>query len=87
MAGSNYPFIEAWGRYMGSHSVYIREEQERARQSGAPADAIYQVYPAIGAKTATWARASALPEGHNFRAQYAEVFEQFADKLLQEAGK
>jgi len=42
MAVEEYPFIEWWGRRMGSYSSYIEDEQERAGKSGAPRTAIYQ---------------------------------------------
>ncbi len=58
---SKYPAIVKWHRDTGSHSVYIREQVERARQSNAPADAIFQ------RDDKTWATVSGLAPDHDFR--------------------
>jgi hypothetical protein len=38
----DYPYIVAWGRMMGSHRPYIRQQVEQARADGAPPNAIYR---------------------------------------------
>lgn len=38
---SNYPYIRAHGRLMGSNTEWIGREVERARADKAPADAVY----------------------------------------------
>jgi hypothetical protein len=37
-----YPFIAAWGRLMGSNTMYIAQEVDRAKAAKAPATATYQ---------------------------------------------
>lgn len=65
----NYPYIKAWGMYMGSYAYYIRDQQERAQQQNAPADAIYERHhplddndPEHYGHSGVWARFSELSE-------------------------
>lgn len=37
----DYPYIRAWGHYMGSQQYYIDDEVQRARDSKAPSSAIH----------------------------------------------
>lgn len=37
-----YPYIRAWGEYMGSMSYYINDERRRAEQDNAPATALHR---------------------------------------------
>lgn len=37
----DYPYVRAWGDFMGSYPSYINEQVELARRTHAPADAIY----------------------------------------------
>jgi hypothetical protein len=39
---NEYPYIEAWGRYLGSLSYYIRDQTDKARRDKAPRTAIYE---------------------------------------------
>ena len=36
-----YPFIRAWGKMMRSYDVYIKAQQQMARDENAPWDAIF----------------------------------------------
>ena len=38
-----YPWIVAWGHNMGSYAYYIDAQCEKAEQTNAPFDAIYQL--------------------------------------------
>jgi hypothetical protein len=38
----DYPWIWRWGRLLGSFSYYIENEVKRAREDGAPQNAIYR---------------------------------------------
>lgn len=38
----DYPYIRAWGGHMGSSRDYIERQVERARETHAPPDAIYE---------------------------------------------
>ena len=42
MDAKSYPYIVAWGRYLGSFDYYIALQIELANEDGAPADAIYK---------------------------------------------
>jgi|SRR5215471_2548257 len=42
MNSTNYPYIRAWSRLMGSHAFYVSAQVERAQREGAPQDAIYR---------------------------------------------
>lgn len=37
-----YPFIRAWGTYMGSYPYYIEGEKERAEKDNAPGTALFR---------------------------------------------
>lgn len=50
-APTDYRGIAAWGQAMRSFSYYVRQQQERALQEGAPLDAIYRK------EDGTWATA------------------------------
>lgn len=52
-----FPWIRAWGWMMGSFKYYIDQEIERARTSGAPANATFRRYPQGGGEWdgKTWA--------------------------------
>lgn len=39
---ADYKHIAAWGALMGSHDTYIKAEQFRAWEDGAPLNAIYR---------------------------------------------
>lgn len=39
---TDYPYIRAWGKFMGSHQYYINDEIARAKNDEAPQDAIYK---------------------------------------------
>lgn len=39
---SDYVYIAAWGRLMGSFTSYVRNEQRLACEKGAPLTAIYE---------------------------------------------
>jgi hypothetical protein len=36
-----YPFIHAWGAYMGSKQYYIKDQVSEAKEDEAPQNAIY----------------------------------------------
>src|SRR5688572_21723629 len=57
-----YPWIRVWGWMMGSAAYYVTEEIARAKESNAPADAIYRRYNEDGSgwDGKTWARASEI---------------------------
>lgn len=38
---ADFRHLAAWGRMLGSHPSYVREEQEAAARADAPLDAIY----------------------------------------------
>jgi len=40
-----YPYITAWGQYMGSKAYFIEDQIALARAEGAPARAIYKEHP------------------------------------------
>lgn len=42
MKNTDYKIIAAWGRFMGSFSYYIRDQQELCAFEKAPEDAIYR---------------------------------------------
>lgn len=62
----NYPYIRAWGKKLGSFDYYIRAQIERARETNAPDDALYERYDAQG-RTGEWACLSDLAPDHPFR--------------------
>lgn len=37
-----YPYIVAWGRFVGSHGYYILRQMQKAEKANAPSDAIYE---------------------------------------------
>lgn len=37
-----YPYIRAWGEWIGSYDYYIRDQQALAEREAAPATAIYK---------------------------------------------
>lgn len=38
----DYPYIRAWGKYLGSFAYYINDQIDQANQDGAPEDAVYK---------------------------------------------
>ncbi len=50
-----YPYIVAWGRYMGSFQYYIDDQQLEAQQDNAPQTAVYK-------KDRVWVTFDELPE-------------------------
>jgi hypothetical protein len=53
--GSDYAYIRAWSRLMGSMSYYTEAQVARARETGAPADAIYERHEGGLGRTGEWA--------------------------------
>ena len=37
-----YPYIRAWGQYLGSHSYYIEAQKEEAEKDNAPGTAFFK---------------------------------------------
>jgi hypothetical protein len=46
---NKYPYIQAWGKYMGSQEYYILDQMKKAEKDGAPNDAYYK-----SSETGTW---------------------------------
>jgi len=67
MKPGDYRNILHWGVWTGSMNYYIRSCQERAVETAAPRDAIFERVEANGKKTGKWARLSDLPKDHEFR--------------------
>lgn len=51
-----YPYIQAWGERLGSYQYYINDQIAKARESHAPANAIYQ------RQDGSWATADEVTE-------------------------
>lgn len=49
----DYPYIRKWGAYVGSMPYYIAEQINRARETNAPPNAVYEVYDGNG-PTGQW---------------------------------
>jgi len=61
----DYRWIRIWGRRMGSLFYYIEGQIERARETNAPADAIFERFASDGSgRTGTWATMSELAESN-----------------------
>ena len=68
-----YIGIMAWGSQMGSHAYYIRGQQERAAETNAPLDAIFENVGMGGVRNGTWATVSKLSPDHVFRGIYEQA--------------
>jgi hypothetical protein len=52
---AEYKHIRAWGHHMLSYAYYIRDQQQRASETNAPLNAIYENYADDGSgRTGTW---------------------------------
>jgi hypothetical protein len=40
----DYPYIRKWGTYAGSLPSYVDEQVARARETGAPQNAVYEIH-------------------------------------------
>jgi hypothetical protein len=61
-AASPYLAIYVWGKELGSYNYFILDEQQRAKDDGAPLDAIYK-----DETTGHWHTVSELSPNHPFR--------------------
>jgi len=41
---NDYPYVRAWGHYMGTPDLHVRDALHDARDSTAPADAVYRSF-------------------------------------------
>ena len=75
MPEQDYPYVRAWGRYMGSQEYYINGQVQRARETSAPDDAIFERHAPDGSgKTGEWATWSGISDPLA-KAQVAAVVE------------
>jgi hypothetical protein len=71
----SYPYIRAWEKYSGSRRYYINERIERAVETNAPENAIYEVFDKNG-PTGTWQTVDdiASPQAKHIVEQYAREY-------------
>lgn len=69
-----YVFIRLWGALMGSYDYYVQDEIQRARETDAPEDAIYERSGIGGVRTGEWARFSEI-ENESTKRQLREIAE------------
>lgn len=69
---TDYPFIRAYGRIMGSYQYYIDDEVRRAREDGAPQDAWSFCLPDCPSGPRKWRLARNLRDTgpHSLRAKF-----------------
>lgn len=64
---NQYRAMKLWLENSGSYPYYVKQEQERASEEGAPLDALYKNHEG------KWICVSDLAPDHPFRAQYDAV--------------
>jgi len=62
---NQYKAMKLWLENSGSYPYYVKQEQERASEEGAPLDALYKSHEGL------WISLSDLDVNHPFRAEYA----------------
>lgn len=58
MPTTEYPFIDIWGRMLGSQAYYIADEKARAKADNAPQTAIYK------RQDGSWATVNDISSAH-----------------------
>jgi hypothetical protein len=51
---SAYPYVRLWCRFMGSYEYYAVLQEDQARATGAPRDAVYEVSKPGGSPSGVW---------------------------------